>query len=115
MIPAKPRKGPWGLVLDSNRGAGIHSPGTLLDTCFRRYDKGTGQFELSVIWTARRIRHKQDPNLSRRDPFGFFGPAKTFLRVSLQRILGTFLRGRGGALALDVPILYNRLVASADE
>ncbi len=32
VIPAKP-------VLDSDRGAGIHSSATLLDTCFRRYDR----------------------------------------------------------------------------
>ena len=32
VIPAK-------LVLDSDLGAGIHSPATPLDTCFRRYDK----------------------------------------------------------------------------
>ena len=45
----------------------------------------------------------------------FSGRAKTFLRVSLQRILGRFLGGRGGVLAPDVPILYNQPVGSADE
>jgi len=38
VLPAK-------LVLDADRGAGIHSPATLLDTCFRRYDRAIRRYD----------------------------------------------------------------------